>query len=274
MRPAPFSYLRPARLVDALNALGDGAVPLAGGQSLLQAMRLREREPEIVMELASVAELDNIISVTDEAIRIGALATHRQLLEQQSLLAAMPWLGEAAETLGDVQVRNRGTVLGNLCWADPRANMAVSLLASGASVTAVDVSGDHCKIPLERFFTGHRRNALKGQLATEILLPRAAKAHGTYLEFSRQRNDLALVNVAAVNSASGLNIAVGGIHATPVRLCELDSANLSVASISEALSTQTWRPPTDHYGDAEYKLALAGTLVRRALSNIGVQVDE
>jgi len=273
MRPGAFTYTRPATLADALRALAAGAVPLAGGQSLIQAMRLRAAEPQAVVDLAGVAELSDEITIGDDLITIGARVTHRALLEHAVIASELPWLHDAAQALGDVQVRNLGTVLGNVCWADPRANMPVALLACDAVVTAVAPSHGELvdRIALGDFFTGFRSHALNGRLATSIEIKRHGDARGCYLEFSRQRQDLALVNVCVVRSASHARVAVGGIDPMPVRLPEVETAILEgdaadvVNALHENLVRGRHAPQVDHHGSDEYKLGLAVTLVRRAL---------
>lgn len=268
MRPAPFALHRPATLADALAAIAAGALPLAGGQSLLPAMRLRDTEPEALVDLSGIDALDADIRIVDDRVHIGARVTHAALAADTALQAGLPWLTDAAAQIGDVQVRNLGTVLGNVCWADPRANLAVALLASDAAVIAAGADETHSAIPLDAFFTGFRRHALDGRLAVALELPRAPGARGCYLEFSRQRQDLALVNVCAVTDANGLRIAVGGIDPTPVRLhaVERDGAG----ALETALAPTRHRPIADQHGDAAYKLHLADVLVRRALTAIGI----
>jgi len=270
MRPATFVLHRPATLADALAALAAGAQPLAGGQSLLPAMRLRDAEPGALIDLTGVDALDADIRVTGAHVRIGARVTHATLAGDASIRADLPWLADAAAQIGDVQVRNLGTVLGNVCWADPRANMAVALLASDATVIAADADETCSAIPLDEFFTGFRRHALDRRLAIALTLPRASGARGCYLEFSRQRQDLALVNVCTVAGANGLRVAVGGIDATPVRLRAVECNGAD--ALAAALDPARHRPITDQHGDAAYKLHLAGVLVRRALAAIGVEV--
>ena len=275
MRPAAFTYTRPANLADALRALAAGAVPLAGGQSLLPAMRLRAATPQAVVDLAGVAELSDQIVVTDALITIGARVTHCALLEHPLVATELPWLHAAAQALGDVQVRNLGTVLGNVCWADPRANMAVALLACDAVVSAVAPSHGELveRVALKDFFTGFRTHALHGRLATSIEIKRHTDARGHYLEFSRQRQDLAVVNVCVVRSAGHARVAIGGIDPMPVRLPEVEAAIVGgdAADIVQALHENLVRgrhaPVVDHHGSDAYKLGLAVTLVKRALAH-------
>lgn len=270
MRPAPLEYLRPASLAAALPALAAGATPLAGGQSLLPALRLRELAPASLLDLRDIAELDARIDVDADRIRIGALATHRDVLEHAGLGAAMPWLHEAARALGDVQVRNVGTVAGNVCWADPRANFAVALLASDAVVVAVGADGES-RLPISRFFTGFRLQTLGPRLATAIEIERHPDTRGTYREFSRQRQDLALVNITVVKRPDCVRIAVGGIDPTPVRLADVEEVavrggpNALAAALESELTPLRHQPLVDQHGTAAFKLELAATLIRRAL---------
>lgn len=278
MRPSPFRYTKPATLAGALQALEAGAVPLAGGQSLLQAMRLRTVEPDAVCDLNSVAELSADIVRDDRALHIGALTTHALLASHLGIGTDFPWLAGAALALGDVQVRNRGTVLGNVCWADPRANMAVALLASDAVVRAIDPA-DPARVEtlaLQDFFLGFRRNALRGRLAIGIEVPRTPPhTRGCYLEFSRQRQDLALCNVCVVASRDWRHtrIAVGGIHDRPLRLVALEQTIAArggvgdhlAGAIDSALAGLALTPIADPYGSPAYKQHLATVLIKQAL---------
>ena len=139
MRPSAFSYSRPATVAQILEVMRHGAVPLAGGQSLLQAMRLRQAAPRALVDLAAASDLSAVIDFTPESVTFGAQVTHAQCAADVRLQTEFPWVAQAASALGDVQIRNRGTVIGNVCWADPRANFAVAMLASDARV--------HCRDP-------------------------------------------------------------------------------------------------------------------------------
>ncbi|MGE0484473.1 MAG: xanthine dehydrogenase family protein subunit M [Gammaproteobacteria bacterium] len=258
MRPAAFELHRPASLEAALGHVAAGAVPLAGGQSLLPAMRLRDATPTALVDLSTIAELDDAIVIADGWLRLGAHVTHRQVAEHTAIGSAMPWIAAAAQQLGDVQVRNLGTTLGNLCWADPRANMAVALLASDAAVIVAAPGGQRTRLPLGEFFTGFRRHALGERIAMAIELPWATDARGVYLEFSRQPQDLALVNVCAVRRGVALSVAVGGIDPVPVRLDAVERDG--PAALDAALRAADHAPVVDQHGDAAYKLHLARVL--------------
>jgi len=270
MRPAAFEFLRPRTIDEALMAIAHGAQPLAGGQSLLAAMRLRDAEPTALIDLDAIDALDAELRFDDEHLHIGAHVTHRLLAESAAVANGLPWLCDAARQLGDVQVRNLGTVLGNVCWADPRANLAVALLASDACVIAAGPDGARERIGLGEFFTGFRRNALGPRLAIALVVPCHAGARGAYLEFSRQRQDLALINVCVVRQGELMRIAVGGIAAVPVRLHAVEDAG--VAALDSTLTTDHYTPIADQHGGADYKLHLARVLVRRALTASGARL--
>lgn len=279
MRPAPFTYSRPHSLEAAVSAVAAGAMPLSGGQSLIQNMRLRRLTPDAVVDLSKVAELSDEIRQGGALLRIGARVTHAMLARDPLVAARLPWLAEAASRIGDVQVRNRGTTLGNLCWADPRANMGVALLASDASVLAVGAAGATSRIPLHAFFGGFQTTTLADRLALEIEVPLGPESlTGAYLEQSRQPQDLALVNVCVV-AGSGfrpVRIAVGGIHQTPVRLAAAERVlaaggtleELS-ASLPEMLRTTGFAPVKDHHASEGYRLILARHLIETALQRCG-----
>jgi len=281
MRPAPFDYLKPASLTDALAAIARGATPLAGGQSLLQAMRLRAAEPAALVDLNGVAELGRTIEWTGATMDVGALVTHATFLADARVTSEFPWLHAAVRALGDVQVRNLGTVLGNVCWADPRANMLVALLASDAVVRlrAPEDTAER-RLPLADFVTGFRSTALGRGLALGLEVPRLP-AHGVYLEFSRQRQDLALVNVCVVRAPGHARVVVGGVHRQPLRLTALE-ARLAQRPLPEAVDDATLdglfdglalEPIRDAHGSPGYKLHLARVLVARALSAIAEAVQ-
>jgi carbon-monoxide dehydrogenase medium subunit len=277
MRPAPFEYLRPATLAEALAAMAAGAVPLAGGQSLLPALRLRDATPAALMDLAGIAELDDTIRLDGNILHVGARVTHAALAADPIISRHSLWLAQAALALGDVQIRYRGTVLGNVCWADPRANLVVACAAMDGvvMVAAADAPQAPVALALADFFTGFRCTALAGRLAIGLRLELPARtARGRYLEFSRQRQDLALVNCCVVcdPQADHFRIAVGGIADVPVRLRLLEDAlaaegpdAATPVRIAAALAAVTAPPFADPHASADYRYHLAGVITRRAL---------
>jgi len=272
MRPAPFELLRPHTKQEALEAMGRGATPLAGGQSLLQSMRLGSHAPHTLVDLAGIEELDGKIDISGETLNVGAKTTHRQFAENPLVRAHTPWLAQAAAKIGDVQVRTMGTVLGNLCWADPRANMAVAMLGSDASV-AVSGAEDPAAaelIPLSEFFVAYQQTTLGKRLACSVHVPFKPNARGVYLEFSRQPQDLALCNVCVVRDDDTWRVATGGIAQRAMRLNSIEQHLQSFAALPDLnqflLEDLSLTPPDDAFGDRAYKMQLAGTLLRRAVA--------
>ncbi len=273
MRPSPFSYARPATLAEALQETARGAVPLAGGQSLIAAMRQRETSPAALVDLQHVDELAAALHWREHSLAIGARVTHATLLRDERVAATFPWLTQAVRALGDVQVRQRGTTVGNVCWADPRANMLVALSASDAVVVlqAPGQSGLQ-RMPIADFITGFRQTAAGTGIVLTIEVPRAA-AVGAYLEFSRQRQDLALVNVCVVRQVGSARIVVGGLGERPVRLSHAEallgarplSAGLSASELDGLFDGLTLDPPPDIYAPPRYRLQLARELLARTL---------
>ena len=221
MRPSWFNFHHTTSLKEACSLAKQGAVPLAGGQALVQDMRLRNCAPEEIINLRQIEEISQKICFKNNSLTIGAKVTVAELLEDKNVLERIPVLSEAARKLGDVQIRNFATVVGNVCWSDPRANLAVALLACQATITVMEDNGTLAKIDLEDFFSGFRENILNGRIATEIEVPLSEKNVGAYLEFSRQPQDLALVNIAMVTNLPlerGSFIAIGGIFNRPIRI--------------------------------------------------------
>ena len=267
MRPASFELTRPESISEALTMIEQGGAVIAGGQSLLQSLRLRDSTPPQIIDVGQIPECQKDIDVHDQYIRLGAVTTHRALAEHNTVAEEFPWLCESSNAIGDVQVRNLGTTLGNVCWADPRANMAIALLASGATVEVA--RRDEVElIAIEDFYTGFRQTRTSNALSLALRVPRIPGARGKYLEFSRQPQDLALVNVCVVSNANKFSVAVGGVDHTPVRVAEVEAALSDGVALEAAFDREAearqFSPPADQFGSAAYKLGLAKTLIVRA----------
>lgn len=274
MRPAPFELIQPTSLAEALVAMTPGSVPIAGGQSLIQALRLGTRKPTRIVDLSSIAELSDEISKTDDAIHIGAKVTHAELADHPLINTHLPWLATAAKKIGDAQVRALGTVIGNLCWADPRANMAVAMLASNATLSVTDplLSSEQMDMPVAELFAGFQQTTLGSRIACSVKVPISPNVDGVYLEFSRQPQDLALVNVCVLTENANWRIAVGGIAARAVRLKDIEESMSIHADLRrlehELDNNEALQPPLDAFGDRAYKLHLAATLIQRAITQL------
>ena len=187
-------YARPATVEEAISVLAtyDGARPLAGGQTLVNVMKARAAAPDVLVDLADLAELRTIGFSSDGMLEIGAMVTCTQLMGSSEVEVARPILAEVASTIADVQVRNRGTIGGNVCVSDPTNHFPVLLVALGATFTIRGQDGERT-VPAEEFFLGVYMTAVgEGELLTRIDVPASSGsgdgfagvtigAHGTYI---------------------------------------------------------------------------------------------
>jgi carbon-monoxide dehydrogenase medium subunit len=261
---------------EVVAALADGGKVLAGGQSLVQTMKLRQASPGALIDVNDVAELSGIESDAG-GLRIGALTRHHEIANSAAVQSTFPWLADAARQIGDVQVRNRGTIGGNLCFADPRANLSPVLISLGAELELRSSGGDR-RLPVDQLFAGFRQNALaSGELVTAVHIPAwPAGTRGGYMEMARQPNGVPVVNAAIAVHGSPVDrvgIAVGGIAERPLRATAVEAA-LSGATLAGAIDGAVQQfdrggaaPYGDLHGSAEYRLHIARVLLRRLLNS-------
>ena len=276
MRPHSFRYTRASTIDEALSAAADDGTFLAGGQSMVPQLKLRARTPEHLVDLNGVAGLQGI-SNGSGAVRIGAMTRHRAVLESPVVAASFPSLTDAASHLGDVQVRNRGTIGGNVCWADPRANLSGVLISLGATALLRSASGDDRQVPVEELFSGFQRTGLgAGELLTgfELPLPEPG-SHTSYREISLQPNGLPIVNVAASvtgDPVTAARIVVGGLATVPIRATRCEEALRGQTLTTELaeqvaglLDTGNAEPLDNFQAAAPYRATVARVLLKRAL---------
>jgi carbon-monoxide dehydrogenase medium subunit len=277
MRPAPFAYHRPTSVDEALELLsgnGDTKV-LAGGQSLLPAMKLRVASPSTIVDLGKIPGLDGFSKDRDgDTLVIGALTTHAAVASSGEVRSACPVLAETAAQIADVQVRNRGTIGGSLAHADPAADYPTLVTALGATI-AVTGKGGSREIPAGEFFTGVFTTALQpGEIITAVRVP-IPGGGAAYEKHRHPASRFAVVGVAAVvgmegGSCTSARLAAGGVTATPV---DMDADGLvgsapsedAIGAAGEKLRGSIDDALGDTYASAEYRLHLVEVLARRAL---------
>jgi carbon-monoxide dehydrogenase medium subunit len=281
MYPSRFRYEAPRSLPEAISLLhegGEDAKVLAGGQSLVPLMKLRFASPELIVDINNVPDLDYHVQDADGTIRIGALCRHAQLERSDLLKSKQPVMAAAAPLIADPIVRNRGTLVGSLCHADPQGDWASVVTALGGHVVAVGRTGRRT-IPITEFVSGPFENALAtDEIAVEAVIP-APKGTlgGGYLKLERRVGDFATVGVAvAIETSGGMvsraGIALTGVGGSTINASEaalaLTGRPLSAESIREAadLAAGAAKPRTDHRGSAEYKRHMVRTFVVRILS--------
>jgi len=274
MIPGQFEYHQPASLGDALALLarhGDDARPLAGGHSLVPAMRLRLAEPRVLVDLARVKELRGI-EERDGAIVIGAMTTHAELAASSLLAKKCPLLVEAAHHIGDLQVRNRGTIGGSLAHADPAADWPPVVLALDAELELTGAKGTR-KVAATKFFTDIMQTALKTGELLQAIHVKPTGASVAYVKTEQKASGFALCGVAAVidRAAKRASVAITGVAATPYRAADVERAlvgtSMSAADIAKAAKTAAdgVQPLGDIHASEEYRAHLARVNTARAL---------
>jgi len=278
--PASFEYARPTTVDEALQAIADGGDDvkiMAGGQSLIPVMRLRLAAPETVVDLSRVAELRGVRDDGD-AIVIGAMATHHDVMTDPLVLQYAPLIAEATETVADRQVRARGTFGGALAHADPAGDLPAVALALDAEFVIAGLEGRRT-VPASDFFVDYLTTALEeGELLVEIRVPKLAGEWGMrYEKFNRVAQAWSIVAVAAVVRRENGHIAEARIGltnmgSTPLRASAVEAAlagadaspeTIAAAARSAAEGTS---PSSDLNGQADYREHLAQVLTRRAVT--------
>jgi carbon-monoxide dehydrogenase medium subunit len=282
MYPSRFRYEAPRSLDEAIAVLRDGgdyAKILAGGQSLVPMMKLRFASPELLVDINNIPGLDYLRADPDGTLRIGALCRHATLEKSDLLKTTQPTMAAAAPVIADPIVRNRGTLVGSVCHADPQGDWASVVLALGGQITAQSPRGRRT-IAMADFVTGPFENVLApDEIAIEATIPRAQGIrHGGYLKLERRVGDFATVGVAtAIETAADGTVTKAGIALTGVggstiaataAAAALTNQPLTSETIARAaeLAAQAAKPRTDHRGSAEYKRHMVATFVTRILS--------
>jgi CO/xanthine dehydrogenase FAD-binding subunit len=281
MKPAALKYISVASLDQALRLKaehGDEASFLAGGQSLVPTMNFRLAQPAVLIDINPLTELSGVKRENGNAVRIGALTRYR-LLERDPLVAeTLPLMQEALPHIAHPQIRNRGTLGGNLAHADPASEMPAIVTALGGRLRAQSVNGERW-IKARDFFVAPLTTSLQSdEMLVEIELPACAQGSGScFMEIARRRGDFAMAGIAVTLTlgkgglCSGLRIALCGAGETPVDASdaagELIGQAVDEAAIeAAAASVQAFiDPPGNMQASPEFQRHLVGVLVKRAL---------
>lgn len=259
---APVEYAKPSTLEDAVRLLSshDGARALAGGQTLTNVMKARAAAPDFVIDLNGLEELRTIERTGDGGLELGAMVTLSELIRSSVVAETRPILGEVASHIADVQVRNRGTIGGNICSSDPTNHLPPVVSALGATMTIRAAGGERMVGP-EEFFLGVYMTAVApGELLTKITIPAAAGARDGFASVPIGRDGTCIVNAAAAVSDGEARIALGCVAAVPVLL----SSAAEEAAVRRAVQDAELDPPSDVHASAEYRRHLAEVVAVRA----------
>jgi carbon-monoxide dehydrogenase medium subunit len=275
-----FEYAVATSLGEAVSLLqkhGDRAKLLAGGHSLIPMMKLRLAAPEMLIDIGRLSEL-SYIKEEGGSVHIGALSTHHAIESSAILRRRCQALSEAAGTIGDIQVRNKGTIGGSIAHADPAADYPAALLASDATVIVLGPKGDR-EIPASAFFVDMLTTALEpGEIVREIrITPLAGRSGSAYLKMEQKASGFAICGAAAVvstdvsGSISSCAVGITGVGSHAFRAGETEKALLGSKPTPEILRSACEKAANgitaleDIHASAEYRLDLARIYARRAL---------
>lgn len=259
---------------------------LAGGQSLIPMMKTRFASPEMLVDINGIADLDYHRRDPDGTIRVGALCRHATLERSEVIAGHQPTMAAAAPVIADPLVRNRGTLVGSLCHADPQGDWAAVMASLGAAVLARSARGDRM-IPATEFVVGPFQTSLAyDELAVEAVVPApGGTPAGGYLKMERRVGDFATAGVAVSLEMSDGRVVRAGIALTgvgPRTIAADEAASVLVGAplasdgIEEAarLAAAAAEPKTDHRGSAEYKRRLVEVFTRRILNRVAGSREE
>jgi carbon-monoxide dehydrogenase medium subunit len=278
MIPNTFDYRRAGSLDEALGLVGmPGTKVIAGGMSLLPLMKLRLANPERLVDIGRLAELRGVRQMPDGRLAIGALTTYSELGDSPARQYGL--IGDVLPDIGDVQVRNRGTVGGAVAHCDPASDLPAVLLALDAEIVARSKRGEHV-YPVDGFFTGAFTTALADdELVTEIRLPGPRNDAGSaFVALSQRASGYSIAGVAAVIVKEGgsaitkAGIALTGVGEAPYRARAVEAALIGNEGTAESIAaaaahaTDGVTVSGDIHADAEYRAAMAVAYTKRAIT--------
>jgi len=271
-----FEYLKPDSIIETISILsqyGERAQILNGGTDLIVGIRDKINQPEYVVDIKAIPQLNKITYSEQDSLHIGATVTLNEISDSRVVKRNYPILAEACKTVGSYQVRNRATLVGNICNASPAADTTPPLLVLEAKVNIIGPTGEKI-VPINEFFTGVKKNILKeGEIVTSITIPPIkGKWTGVYLKQGRRKDvDLATVGVAVVCIRDEIRIALGAVAPTPIRVFKTEEL-LKGKTIDESLLEKAGKsaltevsPISDIRSSQEYREEIIKILVRRAI---------
>ena len=261
-----FNYHRPSSLDEAKKILGDNdeAKLLAGGMTLLPTMKMRLASPSDLVDLSNIEGLKEIKDAGG-AIEIGAMVCHAEIAANDDVRAAIPALADLVETIGDAQVRNRGTIGGSVANSDPAADYPAAVLGLNATVKT-----DRREIAADDYFKGLFETALEpGEIVVSVRFPKAKRA--AYSKFPNPASRYAVVGVMVAETSDGIRVAVTGAAACAFRATTMEDAlskDFSAAAL-EGIAVDAADLNSDLHASSEYRAHLVGVMARRAVISLG-----
>jgi len=267
MIPAEFNYIKATSVDQAVGLLaehGYDAKILSGGHSLIPAMKLRLNRPAVLIDIGGIASINSITEEGDTIV-VGANCTHKAIATSELVKAHVNILSQTASVIGDVQVRNRGTIGGSLAHADPASDYPATVLATEASIEVQGPSGSR-SIAAKDFFQGiFTTSVADNEVITAIRFPKSS--NGVYLKFFQSASRFAVVGCAAIKDGNGVRVGLTGVSDTPYRASAVESA-YDGTTAAAAHATDGVDVMGDHFASEEYRAHLARVFVGRALSHL------
>lgn len=287
MIPRSFEYYNPSSLEEAIKLLdsNEDSKVLAGGQSLIALMKLRLASPESVIDLNNISGM-SYIKESDGKLLIGALTTHDMYENSDLVKQKFFVLSEAASRVADQQIRNKGTIGGTICHADPSADVPTAILALDADIVITGPGGDRV-VSAKDFFVDFFTTALNpNEIVKEIQIPfLGARTGSAYFKHARREGDFAIASVAAIITideegvCTKASISLGSVGPTPLRATKVENAlvgktlNDDLIAESSQLADFNISPPSDIHGSADYRVKMTKVFTKRvikmALNRIG-----
>ena len=269
MIPAKFEYIKASSVNEALDLLdkhGDDAKLVSGGHSLIPAIKLRLNQPGVVIDIGKIPGLDKIAEEGDDIV-IGANCTHHQIATSQIIDEKLNVLAQTAKTIGDLQVRNKGTIGGSLAHADPAADYPAVILATEAKII-IEGSDGKRTIKASDFFQGIYSTALgDNEMITEVHIPKVS--NGVYLKFHQPASRFAVVGCAAIKKGSGVSVGLTGVAECAYRASAVESAYNGDAKTAAGHAVDGVEVMGDNFASSEYRAHLAKVFTERALNALG-----
>jgi aerobic carbon-monoxide dehydrogenase medium subunit len=256
-------YVRPSSVDDAIRLLAahEGARALAGGQTLVNVMKARAASPDVLVDLGKLDELRSI-TVAGDTLRLGAMATYTQIMASSEVDVSRPILAEVVAQIADVQVRNRGTIGGNVCSNDPTNHLPPLLVALGAEMTIRGEDGERT-VTARDFFLGVYMTAVaEGELLLSVSVPASAQAADGFASVTIGRDGTCIANAAASVSDPGITLVLGCVDAVPV---VVEPAGTDADAVRAAVEGAGLDPPSDVHASADYRRHLAAVCAVRAV---------
>ncbi len=269
MIPSKFDYIKANSVSEAISLLGkhSDAKLLAGGHSLLPAMKLRLNQPELLVDIGGISELQSI-SEDGDAIVVGANCTHVEIANSDLVAKHTQALAQAAAAIGDVQVRNAGTIGGSLAHADPAADYPAVVMAHDATILVEGPAGKR-EIASGDFFQGLFETGVEdNEVITGVKFPKSS--NGVYLKFAQSASRFAVVGCAAIKTSSGVQVGLTGVADTAYRASGVEAAfNGTNATEAANHAVDGVEVLGDHFASSEYRTHLTKVYVKKALEALG-----